>query len=76
MTAHPLCLSRSQLAILHDAAARVLPPCRQRFLSAVADQLQGFDRLDDSAVTMVCPRVNSKAVNRCDSKTIALRCST
>jgi hypothetical protein len=52
-----LCLSRTQLRTLRDYAARVLPPWRQRFLSAVADQLQDLDPVDDAAVRSACARL-------------------
>jgi hypothetical protein len=65
MTAHPLCLSRSQLAIVHDHAARVLPPWRHRFLTAVGDELtvvDRFDTVDDGTVQTVCRRVLARMV--------------
>jgi hypothetical protein len=49
-----LCLSQAQLRTLRDYAARILPPWRQRFISAVSDELMAFDPVDDAVVRRAC----------------------
>jgi hypothetical protein len=45
-----LALSRAQLKIMRDHAARILPPSRQRYLAAISDQLTSLDVVDDATV--------------------------
>jgi hypothetical protein len=52
-----LALSQQQLRTLRDFSARILPPWRERFLSAVADQLMDLDPLDDATLRAVCARM-------------------
>jgi hypothetical protein len=59
-----LALSRTQLRILHDAAARVRPEWRQRYLTAVSDQLQDADWVDDAAVAQACRYVLDRMPSR------------
>jgi hypothetical protein len=52
-----LCLSQSQLRTVRDFAARILPPWRNKFMFAVADELMTFDPVDDAAVRSACARL-------------------
>jgi hypothetical protein len=59
-----LALTQQQLRILHDAAARVRPEWRQRYLTAVADQLQDADYVDDATVAQACRYVLDRMPSR------------
>jgi hypothetical protein len=52
-----LALSRTQLRILRDFSARILPPWRNKFISAVSDELMDLDPVDDATVRSACARL-------------------
>jgi hypothetical protein len=64
MSGTGLALTQSQIRILHDAASRVLPQWRSRYIAAVSDQLQDADWVDDAVVAQACRYVLDRMPSR------------